>query len=86
MRYEDKTATSLIHLDSKFNGKTKTGPIIIFNTETLDPRSALYSGGGMMRVDTFMYELANLESVLGGADYDVVVLHEPAKERYLQYT
>ena len=60
--------------------------MIIFNTETLDPKSALFAGGGMLSVDKVMAELAQLETTLGSADYDVVVLSEPAKERYFKYT
>jgi len=60
--------------------------VIIFNTETLDPKSALFAGGGMLSVDTVMAELAQLETTLGSADYDVVVLSEPSKERYFKYT
>lgn len=86
MRYENKTATQEIHLDAEANGKVKTGPVIIFNTETLDPRSALYAGKNMLSVDTVLAELAQLESTLGGADYDVVVLSEESKERYFRYS
>lgn len=86
LRYENKTATTQIHLEANANGKLKTGPVIIFNTETLDPKSALYAGKYMLSVDTVLAELAQLESTLGGADYDVVVLSEESKQRYFKYS
>jgi hypothetical protein len=90
LRYENSTATQEISLEPKIEGRPKSGPVIIFNTETLDPKSALYAGGGMLSVDMVMAELAQLGETLGGPlggnDYDVVVLSEPSRERYFKYT
>lgn len=56
--------------------------MIIFNTETLDPRSALYQISKALDVDAFLKELSTLGTTINRQDFDVVILHEESRKRY----
>lgn len=74
-----------LHLEASAN----KGPVIIFNTETLDPRNVLFASNPnkeRLSVDTVLKELADLEAVTGQSDYDVIILSETARERYFRYS
>ena len=82
LREESAAEKQLIHIEPNFNGKPKQGPVVIFNTETLDPRSALYQISKGHDVDDFMKDLSTLGATIGREDYDVVILHEESRKRY----
>jgi hypothetical protein len=42
LREEAEANKTLINIEPMFNGQPKKGPVIIFNTETLDPRSPIF--------------------------------------------
>ena len=82
LREESAAEKQLIHIEPNVNGKAKQGPIIIFNTETTDPRSALYQISKAHDVDDFLKQLSTLGDTLFREDFDVVILHEESRKRY----
>ena len=82
LREESAAEKQLIHIEPNANGKAKQGPIIIFNTETTDPRSALYQISKAHDVDDFLKELSTLGDTLFREDFDIVILHEESRKRY----
>lgn len=82
LREESPAERQHLHVEPNYNGKAKQGPIIIFNTETLDARSALFQVSEGLDVDNFLKELSTLDSVLDRMDFDVIILHEESRKRY----
>ena len=56
----------------------------MFNTETLDPRSAIFQISKAHDVDEFLKELSTLgaRENLDRQDFDVIILHEESRKRY----
>jgi len=78
LRDESESTRTLINLDSK--ALKRKGPLIIFNTELHDPKSALFASSHD-RFFALMNSFKSLKDQLGTDDFDVVVLYD-AKRAY----
>lgn len=61
----------------KFDASKSSGPVVIFNTETMDPKSMLYTFYNQDHLTKFLNQLNGLNSGRKGNHYDIVVLHHP---------
>ena len=70
LRSESRENQTLLHLNA-----SKKGPVVVFNTETLDPKSLLFSFHNKDHLAKFLRQLVRLNETYGD-DFEVLVLHE----------